>query len=65
MTTTKDDVTDRRARQLKADLSVILGDLVDKMEEARQEGFVTQFGISQEGGNGRYVLAQFNITKSW
>lgn len=55
----------RRARVLKSEMGEILGQLVDKMEEARQEGFIVSFTIPQQNGTGPFVVSGFTISKSW
>lgn len=54
----------RRARQYKAVMNAVLQELVSTMEEARKEGFITEFGV-QMNQDGIYVLGSLTILKRW
>lgn len=56
----------KRARHYKASLLNMLEEIVEVMEEARKEGFITEFNISRDP-EGRYMLAPDSpaLIKRW
>ncbi len=57
----------RRARFFKGEIMSALEEVVELMEQARSEGFLTEFSVSADPATGKYSLPQGGVTivKRW